>query len=635
MKKRRRASRKIKRAKAKSLGELPRFDVTWEADLKTVAEIFPGVAEHARPWRIGLWVETETELALGFRLMTENTPLEELVSVLPEAANRPPAGPPRRPARIAVRDPRLAQLLQERIGDLGIEVDLVQRLDVWDRVVRHLGGSLPGLGPVDSYLAGQGVEPKDVAAFFEAAAEYFRLAPWTCLDDDEPIELTWPGRPESIWAVVLGGAEMTYGLALYFSGAELAELYQEEDADAPPRGECVAVAFDTEDILPPGMRAERRRYRWPVAGPKAYPIPMHSFGSRAAPADREDLALLTLSLRVVAELVRRYGRDLRRTAASPVEVEITGPGGGFMAVQARVSSDWAEGKVAEHAGLKPEEAAFERGEEISLLEEMRDRIFRLSGAKRAIDRLAWSFFQDSAPNYAGREQGERVQALGRFLDWALFAARTWPEGRTLAEQALEAAAGELSAEELEVRRRFCQPRYSIYQVTGVQMGEGLELKDQFTGERLQVRERIASYEIRRGWTIIGPLFPVGDRYVLASAPLVYDRQLPIPEGASLPKDARKLAPALEEIFFGAGTGWIEKLALWKLADKYEDFRSAVSGPEGELPSFAELQRLARSAALPSQAMQPIMDKVDWWTLQEAKVFASFFTRTWNLVRRGL
>lgn len=633
MVRRRRATSKRKNSKGKPVGELPVLDVTWQGGVATVGEIVPGAPEHAREWRIVLWVEEETELVVAARLFEAEEPLAAFVNVLLEAQRQPAAGPPRRPARVAVRDRRLAALLEERVGGLDMEVQLVRRLELWDRAARDLGESL-SRGSEASYLAGEGVEPADVAAFFEAAADYYRAAPWRLLGDDEPVELAWSGREGPVWAVVLGGAETTYGLALYLSGRELAAIYAKSEVEALARAEAIAVTFEGEGTLPPRMREERRRHRWPVAGPAAYPVPLHSSGSDVVPVTRDDLALLALALRAVAELVRRHRADLRRAVSVRVALRVPAAGGGRLSVSVRVPAELPGAEVALPGGAELEETPPGEGGRTLLFDEMRDRILRLPGARRVLDRLAWSFFRAAAPNYVGRNPAAREQALARFLDWAMFAARTWPDGRTLAERALDAAS-ELSGEALEVRRRFCRPRYSIYQVTGVRRGEGLELKDEFTGERFQVRERLGTYQVRKGWTVMGALFPIsGDEYVLPSSPVVYGVHAPLPKDARLPEGPEELAPAMEEALFHADTTWIDE--LWtarELAEAYEEFRRAVSGAGEKLPSFGELQRLVRGAAMPSDAMEAAAAKVQWWTLQEANVFVKFLIRTWNLTPR--
>lgn len=144
------------------------------------------------------------------------------------------------------------------------------------KFLRYLGVKDP------SYAA----DPNAAAAFFRAAADYWDLAPWEVLGENEPLEVE--GLDPQPLLVAVRGEETEPGLALFASRKDWKE--------GRPRA---WLQFENE---PPGpaMAAEIEEGRWPLGQPDAIPVAAEP-GQVASPAT---LALLARAMHVVARFLK-------------------------------------------------------------------------------------------------------------------------------------------------------------------------------------------------------------------------------------------------------------------------------------------------------------------------------------------
>lgn len=471
-------------------------------------------------------------------------------------------------------------------------------------------------------------------AFFRAAAEFYRAAPWRILGE-APVGLRLLGREGPVYAVVMGSAELEYGLALYFSAEDLAQILAEEVL-VP---DALALTFGQERAASPSLRAERKRRRWPLAGPAAFP-----FAIRTAPPDSyrdpdtEELALLTAALDAVRELCARHGAEIN--AQRRVEDELRVPGAGQGPVSVRV--EWPAmppGGVAESSrfrelqrletelGVAPTRES--EGGRTPLLPEITERVLELPGAPEALDRLAWSFFRHPEPVHTESEF-EEGQAHGRFREWAIFFAAIPPHGQTLAERALAAAKG-LTPRGRAERERFIRPRYGFWMVEKVRKGEGLVVRDLVRGGRFQVRERLATYQVQKGWTLLGPLFPVGeDEWVLGTMGVFHEKlSVPWSKLRDLPQETAALE--LEEGMFGAGLDWVGELrSRAEVRAFWEQLREDM---DGEIYTWLHLERTIRKASSPNEVLAAVLERGRWWTPVEMQLCTALVQSAWNVTTR--
>lgn len=182
------------------------------------------------------------------------------------------------PPRVLVRDDALARALREHLAGREIEVEVapLPELDEpLDEALERMGGSRSHAATATlGTWAESEAPPEEIARFHAAAAAYFSAEPWTTFGDDEAVVLEL--EDGSTWtAVVMGGAGMEYGLALYADTDDFVRLLE---GDAPAaemlatmKAPGLAVHFDPRSELPRAMQREVAASGWAVAHAAAYP----------------------------------------------------------------------------------------------------------------------------------------------------------------------------------------------------------------------------------------------------------------------------------------------------------------------------------------------------------------------------
>lgn len=581
----------------------------WEAAWIPAADLTPD-GEHQPFLGVALLVDATDGLVIGAE-PTAQSDMESVARTLLQlmTVNRVSGETQSsRPGVLHLRDPELADALRA-LAALPI-IRVVDQFEVLDAVAADLARTLSAsaaaaLAPLP--------ESREMGELFRTATAFFNARPWRVLADDALVEVR-VGDEKPRFASVLGRGEMSYGLAL------LEEPDAATSEAALNEARSLAVTFVAEAEVPDEWRLARRRNRWPIASPSAFPLPiLHETGVASVPGER-DLRVLDIALAAVAALVGRHGKRLEQGLASEITMQVPQPSGHALLVHARV---FEPASASQHATLTAPVA----GPDPALVV---DWAMDLPDAHETVDRLAWSFFGASEPRYAASER-EQQEAEARFFDWAIFAAR--PHAETLARRALAAMTKDMLPEQRAAYERIVTPVAGIFRVERLQRDGGADLLDLVTGKRLRVRERLATRQLRKGDTVVGMLHPVSEIEFLLSASVMW-----FPSAGTLAQRepgtaVQDFAPALETHFFGAGTGWIQSTPAEDVAAVYDDFREALAATGDRLPEFRTLQRRIAAAYMPTQVISSIANKVVWWSEFEFAVMAALLMRAWNMTPR--
>jgi len=207
-----------------------------------------------------------------------------------------------RPSRLEVRDPALADALRASLEGSGIEVAVVERLDAIDEVMadmhRHFGGA-----PASTRLFAPELELDRLRAFAEAAAEFYRAAPWNQLTDEDLVHVAADRIPEGLGHFnVLGAGGIEHGLAFYRSRADFERFHRDES----PQVYLASTRhwlFSFDEIMDwPFADSELwEDHALPVADPEGYPsLVCHAGRDGLRPADAEHLTFAEALLRALA-----------------------------------------------------------------------------------------------------------------------------------------------------------------------------------------------------------------------------------------------------------------------------------------------------------------------------------------------
>jgi hypothetical protein len=162
-----------------------------------------------------------------------------------------------------------------------------------------------------------------VGELFDAAADFYRVAPWTVVENlQAPRALLPAGRSWSCCVMGAGGDE--FGLAMYGDPEDFARTATRGLAGglAGMAGPVVSVTFDRVREVPAAAMHEVRTNGWKLAGPAAYPrlMTINTPGGGVSEACAQDLLLL---LRALPAWADAHADELCQEAESRVPMAAT------------------------------------------------------------------------------------------------------------------------------------------------------------------------------------------------------------------------------------------------------------------------------------------------------------------------
>jgi hypothetical protein len=275
--------------------------------------------------RLLLIVESGTGAVLGHRLLEPEADPDLVLDLLLSTMGTPATGDPRRPAVVQTDTDQLLPYLKEMSAQLNIPVEQLPDLPELSYAI-HAFEEFVNLEP-GLYLDGEGADPRQVAEFFAAAAEFYRAAPWTHVSDSEPITLYADCWEDAKYAVVMGQGGIAHGLALYDDPEDLEDLYLDDTMD-PSEIACTAITFEHKDELTEDQWEEIQTHGWEVATEGAIPLALRT-DALAPPRlpSPEGLRDLALALSLIPELVKALPEaeeDRESEAPQPWEKEVRG-----------------------------------------------------------------------------------------------------------------------------------------------------------------------------------------------------------------------------------------------------------------------------------------------------------------------
>jgi tetratricopeptide (TPR) repeat protein len=234
-----------------------------------------------------------------------------------------------RPEKLVVADESTAEYLRQELG-AEFEISVKSELPGINSVMQHMQQKLPvtsGYG----FRRDSDVTPQRLRAFAEAAADFYRAAPWQHLIDEDLIRIESPaGREELSHISIMGAGGTAFGLAFFRSPAQHAELEQATDMRKFHRkhGGLWAITFGPIMSLPLSDADHWEDDGFPVAGANAYPTGAKQDSAQRT-IDRPDAATLAFmegvmrALAATSEDELDRGRWTKKVSTADGEVEFT------------------------------------------------------------------------------------------------------------------------------------------------------------------------------------------------------------------------------------------------------------------------------------------------------------------------
>lgn len=294
---------------------------TWQA---TVRPAPTWIAEKGRPkYRpfVALVVDSESAVVCAITVQEQRPTASAFLSLLANAMTRPliGSGGRYRPTRIVLDDRALADELAAPLAEIGIRCDYAASLPVIDEALRELAAHLNGDDDRPSIVATPGVTLPLLADFYEAAAHFYRAAPWRWVDNLSVIEIRYPADSDTVrYGVIMGFGGQEFGLAIYPTAQMVRQQYQDlAPAEIMRHVRAIALSYNEPDVLSFADLDAIEAHDWAVAGPKAYPLALKTVPpGDLKPLTTAELALLAAALRTLPDFVLQSHQTTAATLAA-------------------------------------------------------------------------------------------------------------------------------------------------------------------------------------------------------------------------------------------------------------------------------------------------------------------------------
>ncbi len=253
-------------AKTRLKARLPQQPDIWQADFRQLPTWVETGGEKVRPWMI-LITNATSDVNRTYEVADQEPSPDALWEILMRAVQHPSMGKAYRPVELQVRPSDRWEYLRTHLEEIGVRLTVMEQLGHVDVVLQELSEQLGGT-PEPGLLDAPGVTPHLVAAFYEAAAEFFRLAPWKKVGYEGAIRVEGDKFQGGPWyAVLMGQSGLIVGLALYDDLELLKSLWTGEgdDEENALRTVATTVTFGEEWDIPVKDLEAARRHNWKVA----------------------------------------------------------------------------------------------------------------------------------------------------------------------------------------------------------------------------------------------------------------------------------------------------------------------------------------------------------------------------------
>jgi hypothetical protein len=312
------------------VSKLPVSDDTWLVDATRMrAWVKEEDSLPTRPHLI-LIVSANTGLIFGSDLMPEEPSPKLVADALFHAMRHPPSGlaEPQQPHAIAVGNPALLEPLQDLLKNAGLDTQVftTKLADEFYDIIRQLESHLRGgVAEIPGMLESPGVTVELLQGAFEAAAAFYRAAPWVHLSNDQVLAIRHPNESDYRYAIVMGQGGVEYGIVMYRSWSDVKRLAldNEDPLRAGQDATWNSLFFDTADFLPFDDLDVIEEHNLEIASEEAYPVGVILQGQGPVRRfTRQDWEWFEAALRAVPVFVRDHLRPDAQGDYEPVEIEI-------------------------------------------------------------------------------------------------------------------------------------------------------------------------------------------------------------------------------------------------------------------------------------------------------------------------
>lgn len=283
---------------------------TWQGGLVSLQDVLG--ARLGPEVQLVLWRSAASELVHTRPVMlADERQLTVLVDVMLEFLTEHEF--PFRPSRIECNDRELSDGLNNLLRDSGT-IAVMAPMPEWHALLAQILDRLLQAGPPIPSLRDAGCTDRQIKAFAQAAAAFYRAALWNHLDDIDLIRIETPEPPPFLkYAVVLGTASETYGLGFY-DDAEIHYDLMGQRID-PRTLRLFSLTYGRPDQDASGDVELWRELDLPLETGDAFPLMNFFCSDESRRPDPEELEFATIVLQALA-LTREEDLDSGRWTKS-------------------------------------------------------------------------------------------------------------------------------------------------------------------------------------------------------------------------------------------------------------------------------------------------------------------------------
>ncbi len=513
----------------------------------------PGYVMEAEPYRpdVILWLENLDGLVVWSEVVDPRQPVSFAAS-LRSATARPLAGSPRRPDRVRVADPALADEL--RAAHLGVEIAVAPTPEL-DAVLASLARATAG-DDDESYLEGGKISVEAVSSLFRAAEFLWSIAPWKVADDGQVLRVDVPALDvDGACLSVIGALGQSLGFLL-FPSLEAYEVFG-ETAERNPTGPVdlgtavLSLNFERGADLPSSLRREIAQHGWPVVSPEAYPVLQHrDRDGLLRPLCERDVLVAAAVATSLASFFVKHGNVLRQKEFEPIceswcdandlEVRFTAPYEAYSMFE-----------IDELPGHRPERSAQKVGRNAPCpcgsgkkykkccLSKNESRSSGRTNVHELDERLVIEMSRYARRRFgeawlrAGKDFADPKTALQLSVPWSVYGFHV--EGRSIVEWFLQSAGRQLHPDERGWLGAQHRAWIGVWEVTAVDPGRSVTVRDLLSAENRQVVEVSGSKTLVLRDTLLGRVVEYEGITVFCG---IHPRPLPPLEAAAVVRKAR-------------------------------------------------------------------------------------------------
>ena len=297
----------------KSPSKLPQHQETWYLAVRKLRIwITPPDEEPYRPYG-ALIVNLDQGIVQGFETYPFPPDSDQIIETLFEAMRNQPPGisqKPHRPKQIHFEDDTLIEAAASALEEIGVSAAFQPAEEIADEILAEMAAHMMG-GPAEipGLLSQKDVTPELVEALFDAAAQYYRAAPWVHLTNMQPLAIQVEPETAPRYVVVMGNGGVEYGLALYKQWDDF--MLQFGLADNPievlPEMGAHSLFFGDITQVPFGDLDAIKAYGWEVVDDEGYPIPaVFTRDGEAHRPERADLLWYEAAMRAILKFVPEH-----------------------------------------------------------------------------------------------------------------------------------------------------------------------------------------------------------------------------------------------------------------------------------------------------------------------------------------